>query len=628
MANTYDTSAFPLGSTEVKVLYNNAENADIAVNSDALTWVDRPPFNKVRKTFAGMEADAQNALLNTGFEYIGDYDLDGPLTITRMNQTFEKDGEFWRPGPSIVLPFTTTGVWATDLPNFVNNGDASLRTALSDPLGPMNGAALVGRNFQVVDSLDALRLLSKNSPSKFAFATSHSADRPNYGGGPYYCDSSDTTSVDNNATVVVAADGARWKLKHEGRVGIEQFGCAPVAGFDNYAALQAATVFSHATGITITAGGGTYEYGTVWDVDYPQLVFRGSGFRNTVLKFTGTGPAILALGTRPNNGAYSFDIDMSDFTIEGNGSVSNLLQCRLNHPRLVNINAREASPIFGCGFRLEGPVLGYFENLTMSTNTQLMTNRPQNGLVVDADPGDGRRATANTFVNMVIEGATGDGVRFVACDAAAVTGGTSENNGGTGITLMPGCQMNSLMGFDCESNLGYSGVYESGSFNTFINCGTHKKLYVDNSSTCSSFEGGWHDEIEVGSGAAYPEFKRMKVRFFGGPTAITLNGNQSASFKQIWDVQLGQFIYPVKPVNTLVVPLGAFTYTNNNMFAVSVAIIGGTISTLQMNRGVVAGVTALPVNGVFWLEPGDGLTFGGVTVAPTAKIISHGANLT
>lgn len=140
MANTYDTSAFPLGSTEVKVLYNNAENADIAVNSEALTWVDRPPFNKVRKTFAGMEADAQNALLNTGFEFIGDYDADGPLTLTRMNQTFSKDGEFWRPGPSIALPFTTTGNWATDQPNFVSNGDASLRQALA----LTTGAALVG----------------------------------------------------------------------------------------------------------------------------------------------------------------------------------------------------------------------------------------------------------------------------------------------------------------------------------------------------------------------------------------------------------------------------------------------------------------------------------------------------
>lgn len=145
MANTYDTSQFPLGSTDAKVLYNNAGNADIAVNSvDALTWIDRPPFNRVRKTWHGIEVDANNALLNTGFEFIGDYDADGPLTITRLNQTFSHDGEFWRPSAALVLPFTTTGVWATDLPNFVNNGDASLRSDLGNQTNAAKGAALIG----------------------------------------------------------------------------------------------------------------------------------------------------------------------------------------------------------------------------------------------------------------------------------------------------------------------------------------------------------------------------------------------------------------------------------------------------------------------------------------------------
>lgn len=139
MANTYPTSQFPLGSTEVKVLFNNASNLDDAVNDIVnATWTDR--FGVVRRTFHGMEQDVQNALLNTGFEFIGDYDADGPLTITRLNQTFSKDGEFWRPGPGLTLPFTTTGSWVSDQPNFVNNGDASLRQALA----AIGGSSIVG----------------------------------------------------------------------------------------------------------------------------------------------------------------------------------------------------------------------------------------------------------------------------------------------------------------------------------------------------------------------------------------------------------------------------------------------------------------------------------------------------
>jgi hypothetical protein len=623
MANTYPTTQFPLGSTEVKVLYNNASNLDDAVNSAALTWTDR--FGLVRKSMSGIESDAANALLNTGFEFIGDYDADGPLTITRFNQTFTRAGEFWRPGPSIVLPFTTTGVWATDEPNFVMNGDASLRTALAAS-GPLNGAAMINRNSQVVDSFDALGLLSKTAPSKFAFATAHNVLYQGVGGGHYRLDSSDTISPEVKGICKVAADGGRWKLIHDGKVNIEQMGCVGVPGVNNFTDLQAAITYGYDNHITIIAGSGTYEYGTTLDLGYPQLCFFGSGFRNTVFKFTGTGRAMDALGGRPNNGAYSFDIDLADFTIEGNANATDLFRCRLNHPRIRNVNAREASSVNGCGFRLEGPVVGFFENLTCSTNTQLMTNRPYLGLVVDADPTDGRRATANTFINPVIEGTFGDGVIFAGCDANVVTGGTSENNGGNGITIAPGCQMNTFIGFDCEANLGYADFYESGSFNKFINCGSHHKFYIDNSSVSSSIEGGWHDEFEIGAGAVYPEISRVKVRFFGGAVAFTSNGNPFFSVKQMYDVQLGAYIFPAKTVTTITVPLGDFTYTNGNAFSEDIVITGGTFSTLMLNRGAVAFVAALPLSGMFTLQPGDGLTFGTVSVAPTVHRIPNGLN--
>ena len=624
MSNTYDTSMFPLGSTEVKVLYNNASNLDDAVNSEALVWDDR--FGNSRKTYRGIEADAENALINTGFEFIGDYDIDGPLTLTRQNQTFTKGGEYWRPAPTLTLPFTTTGNWVADQPNFVMNGDASLRTALADPANPLNGAAMIARGAQVVASFDALGALSKTSPSKFAFTIGHNATYPGVGSAWYRLDGTDTTSPEVKGVCKVAADGGRWKVVHDGRLGIEVLGCVPVAGVNNFTNLQAAIAYGYTNQVTITAGAGRFEYGTTLDLGYPQLCFFGAGFRNTVFKYTGAGRAMDSLGGRPNNGAYSFDIDLADFTIEGNGSTTDLFRCRLNHPRLRNINAREASTVNGCAFRLEGPVVGFFENLTCSTNTQLMASRPQNGLVIDADPTDGRRATANTLINPVIEGMTGDGVRFVACDAAVVTGGTSENNGGTGITLLAGSQMNTLIGFDCESNLGYADVYESGSFNKFINCGSHHKLYIDNSSVSSSVEGGWHDEIEIGVGAAYPEISRVKVRFFGGALGVTTNGNPSFSAKEVYDVQAGVFIFPSKPVTTITVTAPAFTYTNSSAFAEWIIVTGGSYSDLTMNRGVIAVVAALPLAGMFCLQPGDGLNFGGVVTPPTVHRAPGGAN--
>lgn len=139
MTNVYDTSAFPLGSTHPKVLYNNASNIDEATNSDADTWVDRPPFGRVRRTWRGMENAFNQFLLNSGYELIGDYDADGPLTITSVNQIFSKDGEYWRSGPSLALPYTTVNNWTIDQPKFVSVGDAVLRSDLAAGDGSMIG---------------------------------------------------------------------------------------------------------------------------------------------------------------------------------------------------------------------------------------------------------------------------------------------------------------------------------------------------------------------------------------------------------------------------------------------------------------------------------------------------------
>lgn len=44
------------------------------------------------------------------------------------------------------------------------------------------------------------------------------------GGGQYYLDPTDTTSLDNGGSIIVGTDGSRWKLKHNGLLSIGQFG--------------------------------------------------------------------------------------------------------------------------------------------------------------------------------------------------------------------------------------------------------------------------------------------------------------------------------------------------------------------------------------------------------------------
>src|SRR5690606_20084134 len=85
----------PLGSPDPRDLYDNAGNLDLAINSEEETWRDR--FGRDRLSWGGLELQFQTAfqtaqdereavfdhfMENAGYVDIGDYDADGPLTIT------------------------------------------------------------------------------------------------------------------------------------------------------------------------------------------------------------------------------------------------------------------------------------------------------------------------------------------------------------------------------------------------------------------------------------------------------------------------------------------------------------------------------------------------------------------
>lgn len=60
------------------------------------------------------------------------------------------------------------------------------------------------------------------------------------GGGTFYYDASDTTSADNNGTVIVTSGGARWKRRLPGKLNLEMFGGLPNGVSPVNSALRAA----------------------------------------------------------------------------------------------------------------------------------------------------------------------------------------------------------------------------------------------------------------------------------------------------------------------------------------------------------------------------------------------------
>lgn len=128
---------------------------------------------------------------------------------------------------------------------------------LTDGADLTKGAALIGRNGQVVTSIANLRLLSKTAASKFAFATGYYVSG-DVGGGAYYLDEGDTTSADNGGTVIVAADGGRWKLYQTVPVSLRQFGGKGDDSSDDTAAVSAAVAYITATGKSVHVPAGTF----------------------------------------------------------------------------------------------------------------------------------------------------------------------------------------------------------------------------------------------------------------------------------------------------------------------------------------------------------------------------------
>lgn len=131
---------------------------------------------------------------------------------------------------------------------------------LAETGSPSNGAALIARGDQIVNSIADLRALLKTSASKFAFVNGYYAAGDG-GGGQYYLDAADTTSADNGGTIIVATDGGRWKLIVTGQVSVKQFGAKGdgTSGTNDSLAIQNAATWSAANKATLLFPKATYR---------------------------------------------------------------------------------------------------------------------------------------------------------------------------------------------------------------------------------------------------------------------------------------------------------------------------------------------------------------------------------
>lgn len=281
---------------------------------------------------------------------------------------------------------------------------------------------------------------------------------------------------------------------------------------------------------------------------------------------------------------------------------------------------REANSTTGVAFKIEGSVAGHFSNIKCSTNAQLMASRPNTGLLVDRDPTTGTRATDNTFINLVIEGMTGDGVQLVNSDQSFFLGGTSENNDGNGVTISAGSRMNTFISVGFE-NRGFADIFDGGYSNKFLNCYTNKKIHIDASSLFAKVEGGFHQDIVVlGDFATVQD---LKYSFFGAGGVLTTTANTST--RNLFNTQTSAITFATKAPISVFVGASPFTYSNTSGLDEDLIVNGGTVTQIIFNRS--GAVVNLPVAGMFRICPTDGVTITyTIGSPPTVVRIPHGTN--
>ncbi|HBS5689430.1 TPA: hypothetical protein MAK49_003444 [Klebsiella pneumoniae] len=189
---------------------------------------------------ADKEARFQQFLLNSGYQFLGDYE-NGPYTITARNQIIRYQNEFWRLNAATIPPYTTTGInnasWATDITHLVSVGDANLRQELSFS----SGLKLIGQ----CASIAALRTITLESVGQQVFVKEHTSGM-GQGGGIFYCHSltNPGSLVDDDGFQIVTASGQVLRRKDRNIMSAEMFGYIPdfdtttQTGTDNAQALR------------------------------------------------------------------------------------------------------------------------------------------------------------------------------------------------------------------------------------------------------------------------------------------------------------------------------------------------------------------------------------------------------
>lgn len=399
-------------------------------------------------------------------------------------------------------------------------------------------------------------------------------------------------------------------------VHVDDFGASATPGFDNTAAFVAAKAYCAANlPITLHFGRGTYEYGETGNWAYAGLTLQGEGaFATTLQCTTATSEHTALLFNAFLSGSPSDpfidDCNVRGMTIEGNADSLRVIRAvGISRSHWVDVWVRNGKPVVGAGFKFEGCSLNQFDGLACVNHPVLypFDSEPQwglyltNGYRAGVDIG---QSTNNVFTNRHMEYLP-VGTFLELADNNTFVGGTDESCTVYGLVSRAGSRFNTFIGNGWENGAsgGTGDVVDEGYSNAYINCySLHKIIFQGRG---CRLEGGIHKDIEVQAMAEKNIVENCTVNYPAGSVVGFTDAGTATEFNNLYDEQLAEYFYPLKPRVEITVGASPFRWENDSGQYVNVAVQAGTASQVLVYRGGVSFVASPVLPNIYPLAPTD-----------------------
>jgi hypothetical protein len=255
-------------------------------------------------------------------------------------------------------------------------------------------------------------------------------------------------------------------------VSVKDFGAVGDGVTDDFAAIILARDAAIAGGKSLMFPSGTYEHSGVLNFASERLRVFGVG----LVRLQYTGATSYGVSVARVDG-YAYDTQLENLWIEAGGNTTALFIQNTAHCVFKNIRVGNSSDY---GIYIEGSVLDLWENPVVSLNEMpyfpgIWSAFPKYGIYLN-NSAISSQATANTFINPIIEQVSEVGIYLEDAANNTFIGGTSEANTGTGgtwngvgIVVQANSPGNKFINTFCEANKN-GDLICYGNNNEFNNC--------------------------------------------------------------------------------------------------------------------------------------------------------------